>query len=682
MKKGLLVAFICLFAEFGYSQSRTLLYTSHGWIQLNVPTGQMPDNRPPTYIDDVIFSRARSGDSIYYLAVPPGLALKIGGDTSSFCKRMYVMGMEMNFTPDDGLNDFGAAIEVYANSGGLLSLDSGAVLQEGQVHIIGANQQSAGVEVRNSKFGYRTTHNTDWAGLRFGDDARARFINSAFQGIYLGREDSSGRYSTRGGITSLNSTFSASAFKLGDNSVDTFLNSAIKPEINNHDLDFLVGKNANFYSGNDSIVVTYGQLDFKSSGSVFKGYVSGWYINFGQEDTAHPLPNIIDGDLDILEDPGFGIIGQLKISGNLNNFMPYDGYDNDHKADVIVNNQKIFETGGIRNFRNSLSISDCAQGYCHFALEFYDNSNSRISSNIGFPIDTLVINKTGCAKVTSKNPLYVAGETKIKSGQLALDPIDSISYKLVCAGDVHISAGGGLFLTKDAKGNVANVAIGRALVDNNTATPDTTCAGLSNPYKGRIDFYRDTTSTGNPDTTQIAYTDSLINFSGSYSDNTVLLNWSVKKQVNTKSFSIEKSFDNSGFLAMSNVAATINDPNENKYSSTDNSPLKKINYYRLKIFDNQDNFYYSDTIAVTGPAEIDIRLYPNPAKDIIHLSLPNTGINTEIKIVDMKGVTIKKLKIDAGTADIPIYISQLQRGAYTIFISTGQAKKTLQFIKE
>ena len=48
----------------------------------------------------------------------------------------------------------------------------------------------------------------------------------------------------------------------------------------------------------------------------------------------------------------------------------------------------------------------------------------------------------------------------------------------------------------------------------------------------------------------------------------------------------------------------------------------------------------------------------------------------------MKGVTIKKLKIDAGTADMPIYISQLQRGAYTIFISAGQTKNTLRFIKE
>lgn len=676
MKKGLLAAFICLFIEFGYAQSRTLLYTSNGWIELNVPAGQTPDNRPPTYIDDVIFSRARSGDSVFHLTIPPGTALEIGGGTSSFCKRIYVRGMEINFMPDDGINDEGAPVEVHANSGGLLSLDSGAVLREGHVYVFGDGGGLGGLQVRNSKFGVYERHNSAWANVYLEDGGKARFVNSSFTGYdFETVQKSTGVYATGVGLYAEGSTFAVSNFILGDNSVDTFLNSKIGQTDNIIGLNFLIGKNSSFISESSAITLPIPcPFSFITSGSVFKGNIEASYINFDQEDTAHPLPNIIDGDVDIIEDPGFGIIGELKISGNLNSLFPYDGYDNDNKANVIVNGRQIFETGGIKNFRNSLSISDCAQGYCHFTLEFYGNSNSRISSNIGFPIDTLVINKTGCAKVTSKNPLSVAGETRIKSGQLVLDPIDSIPYKLVSTGNINISLGGGLFLKRNAKGNVANIAIDGSLVDDNTGTPDSTCAGLSNPYNGRIDYF--------DNQAPVIHTDSLADFSGSYSGNTVFLNWSVKKQLNTKSFSVEKSFNNLTFLPVSNVAATANEPDQNNYSSTDNSTLKKINYYRLKIFDNQDSYYYSDTIAVSGPEEIEIRLYPNPAKDIIHLSLPDAGINTEMKVVDMKGLVIKKLKIDAGTADVPINISQLQRGAYTVFISIGQTKKTLQFIKE
>ncbi len=711
MKKGLLFILLFLFVETIFGQSRTLLYTSDGWVQVNVPAGQTPDNRPPTSIDDVIFSKSWSGLSSISFGVSLGDTFKIGGDSSSFCRHMYIRGMEVYFDYPSNTQNAGALIHIYSSNGGFLSLDSGAILQHGQVHVFGVSPGLGGLQVRNSKFGYNTTHNTDWAGVRLEDGAKARFINSTFEGIYFGRGthgynvNDSVVYATGGGLYSERSNFSASSFILADNSIDTFVNSAIRPMFNNHYLDFLIGKNSSFVSESDTIDLNIpGQIDFKSSGSVFHGNVKGWNINFGQEDPANPLPNIIDGNLLMYENPGSGISGDIKISGNFTNYMPYEGFFD--TAKVFVNNQDAFEIGGIRNFGASTSISDCAENYCHYKMEFFGDKNSNIDWNIGFPIDTLVINKTGCAKVTSKNPLYVAGETRIESGQLALDPIDSLPYKFVCAGKVSISPGGGLFLRKDAKGNVANIAIGDTLIDNSTGTPDSTCAGLSNPYNGRIDFYRDTTSTGNTDTTttgpsdttstgnndttstghtdtiQIAHTDSLANFSGSYLNKSVFLKWSMVKQSVTKSFGIEKSFDGSSFSSLTNLTASPNDAIKNDYTYTDNSSLKAINYYRLKVFDIHDNYYYSDTVAVAAPDERVSFLYPNPAKDYVYLDLTNLQGEAEIKIVDINGTTVEKLKVSGGTGNLPINISRLQRGTYTIFIHTIQKDKSLRFIKE
>lgn len=69
-----------------------------------------------------------------------------------------------------------------------------------------------------------------------------------------------------------------------------------------------------------------------------------------------------------------------------------------------------------------------------------------------------------------------------------LNPNHHHPYKFVCAGNVDIAQGGGLFLRRDAAGVVANIAVGGTLVDHNAST-DSTCAGLSNPYDGIITFY-------------------------------------------------------------------------------------------------------------------------------------------------------------------------------------------------
>jgi hypothetical protein len=47
--------------------------------------------------------------------------------------------------------------------------------------------------------------------------------------------------------------------------------------------------------------------------------------------------------------------------------------------------------------------------------------------------------------------------------------------------------------------------------------------------------------------------------------------------------------------------ATPNLATQNYYSYVDNTSLQKVNYYRLRIVDVNNNFYYSDTISVAGP---------------------------------------------------------------------------------
>ena len=156
----------------------------------------------------------------------------------------------------------------------------------------------------------------------------------------------------------------------------------------------------------------------------------------------------------------------------------------------------------------------------------------------------------------------------------------------MCAGNVDISVGGGLFLRRDAAGVVANIAVGGTLVDHNPS-PDSTCAGLSNPYGGTITFY----------TPLLPVT--LLDFYGRYGDKAVILSWSTEREINTKYFTIEKSFDQVSFIPLTNIIASGN-AHTHDYHYTDRSSLNGISYYRLKMVDADGRFTYSKIIAIAA----------------------------------------------------------------------------------
>ena len=136
------------------------------------------------------------------------------------------------------------------------------------------------------------------------------------------------------------------------------------------------------------------------------------------------------------------------------------------------------------------------------------------------------------------------------------------------------------------------------------------------------------------------------------------------------------------FEPVTTVMAAPDLPTENDYTYVDNTTLKKINYYRLKITDESAGFYYSDTISVPGPDERIVLLYPNPVSDQVFLRPGTLTGNAVVKIVDSKGAVVKILSLSIGTADIPINVSQLQPGNYLVSIHAGEMVEMVRFVKE
>jgi hypothetical protein len=670
--KQLIIIIICLnvFASL-HAQGITLLYKSDmgwddplSWIQINTPSGQTPIQRVPAPEDDVVISFSMSGiSSVAFTTYDINPDFSVGASSSygpARCRSMHLSNTNVSFYPQNYI-DHGAGVDVYTSNGGFVILDSGSNVDVGVFQLHGGNPAIADLQIINSTFGTLTDY-TDNADIYMDANSKARLVGCTYGGMFFGG----------GSLYAENSTINTDGFRLGDNSTDTILNSTIQDIGLCGCLSFLIGRNANFVSGNVTVTSNF-TLGFGTSGSTFNGNVSTVYPSSGftflQEDPNNPLPTIINGNLAIPENESVGFNGDVKISGDFI-FRTIDEFHDGPSfvAPVVVNGQHAFDVGGITNYGGTLSITDCANNYCHYKLEFFGNTNSNISWPGGFPVDTLIINKTGCAKVTIDSSLYVSGATRIESGQLVLNPNDNIPYKFVCAGNVDIAQSGGLFLRKDSTGVTANMAIGGNLTDHNP-TPDSTCAGLSNPYSGAITFY----------TPILPVT--LVDFYGRYSNKTALLSWSTEREISTKYFTIEKSFDQLSFIPLTNITASGN-AQSHDYKYTDRSSLNGISYYRLKMVDADGRFSYSKIIAISAPVNNAIIVFPNPVKDKLFIRLAGTGSPTEISITDARGRVVKQLQLRAGTFDASVSTAALPAGVYSVSFESGKLKSTQQFIKQ
>ena len=123
-------------------------------------------------------------------------------------------------------------------------------------------------------------------------------------------------------------------------------------------------------------------------------------------------------------------------------------------------------------------------------------------------------------------------------------------------------------------------------------------------------------------------------------DNKVVLQWSTASELNNDYFDIQRSVDGVNFDKLGTVGGNGTTYHTIQYHFADQAPLRGVNYYRLKQFDFDGSFAYSPLIRVffeTG--DTGMKVYPNPAADILRISLDHRFINTktQLKLYDAKG---------------------------------------------
>jgi hypothetical protein len=146
-----------------------------------------------------------------------------------------------------------------------------------------------------------------------------------------------------------------------------------------------------------------------------------------------------------------------------------------------------------------------------------------------------------------------------------------------------------------------------------------------------------------------------------------LLKWTTIQESNTDKFIIERSTDGRIFTSIGEVKAAGNSSVEKSYQFADVFPAKGNNIYRIKEVDKDGRFNLSDLRSLNfADLRPSIKISPNPATNIVTISIPGNRQNITVRLVSNSGQLIGNYTMT--NESYTIDVSKLAAGVYNINI--------------
>jgi hypothetical protein len=152
-------------------------------------------------------------------------------------------------------------------------------------------------------------------------------------------------------------------------------------------------------------------------------------------------------------------------------------------------------------------------------------------------------------------------------------------------------------------------------------------------------------------------------FNGQKVNENSLLNWQTASEKNNEGFEIQRSTNGKDWEMIGFKLGQGTTQYIENYDFIDLQPMKGINYYRLKQFDFDGKFDYSNIITVEHELVIlPTKIFPNPVRNQLNI-INGQGLVT---IYNILGQPVRKLIIDDEQSTIDV--SDLQKGQYILHI--------------
>ena len=261
----------------------------------------------------------------------------------------------------------------------------------------------------------------------------------------------------------------------------------------------------------------------------------------------------------------------------------------------------------------------------------------------------------------------------------------SVRYRLAKT----FAAGSYLFTVGGDDGYRLSVDGGASWIINNwtlhSYTTTSYSASLSGSHNLVLEYYENTGA--NRDSFEMRTLSilpvTLVAFTAHEKDHAVQLNWSISSGSDPRMFEVERSINGETFSGIGNVSS----PNSSvkHYSFTDQSPIRGMAYYRLKITDRSGISTYSETVNIRlAAASVNsnkISVYPTVVTGGSFLVTSSNNIrNAVITITGLHGKTMTKQSagnINAGDAiRVNANTGSWGKGIYLVTVSGSNFEMT------
>lgn len=181
----------------------------------------------------------------------------------------------------------------------------------------------------------------------------------------------------------------------------------------------------------------------------------------------------------------------------------------------------------------------------------------------------------------------------------------------------------------------------------------------------------------------------LISFTGTLKNNTTTnLNWKTTNEYRLSHFIVERSTDAQQFTEIGNVTATGGGTVETNYMFDDPAVedlQSDVVYYRLKMFDNNGTYRYSNVVRVILPGlKNDITINPNPVgSEVNALVTSAVACSAEWRIIDNGGRVLLQntTLLKKGNNILGININQMASGSYYLTVKGEGIDLKIKFQK-
>jgi len=165
----------------------------------------------------------------------------------------------------------------------------------------------------------------------------------------------------------------------------------------------------------------------------------------------------------------------------------------------------------------------------------------------------------------------------------------------------------------------------------------------------------------------------IINLKAKQQKSIIKVEWISVTEINVAGYEIQRSSNALNFNTIGSLTAKGNGTQKVNYTFNDVQPLHGDNYYRIKAADKDGKIMYSNTVLVKmNNDKIITVVYPNPAKDILHVE---TNGSVTFSLINQSGKILVTTNINGkGSIDI----SGITPGLYFLKNnSTGNVQKVV-----